>query len=176
LPFVDAFEAGLWLFWVLRDEVIAVPRPVLRLEGERLHCEDGPAVFWPTGAQFFFWRGVHVPADLILHPKAITVPKIDGEVNAEVRRVMVERYGLTRFLTDGGAAVKHRDETGVLYQRDLGNDEPLVMVQVRNSTPEPDGSVKDYFLRVPPTMTTAREAVAWTFGLRADQYQPVMET
>ena len=41
------------------------------------------------------------------------------------------------------------------------------MVEVVNSTPEPDGSRKTYFLRVPPTIGTAREAVAWTFGLGA---------
>jgi hypothetical protein len=55
-------------------------------------------------------------------------------------------------------------------------DEPLVMVKVRNSTPEPDGAYKDYFLRVPPTMRTAREAVAWTFGLEAEDYKPTQET
>jgi uncharacterized protein DUF6745 len=50
------------------------------------------------------------------------------------------------------------------------------MVEVRNSTPEPDGSHKRYWLRVPPEVHTAREAVAWTFGLSADSYQPVIET
>jgi hypothetical protein len=29
---------------------------------------------------------------------------------------------------------------------------------------------------VPPEMSTAREAVAWTFGLRATQYAPAKET
>jgi len=50
------------------------------------------------------------------------------------------------------------------------------MVEVRNSTPEPDGSRRTYFLRVPPTMRTAREAVAWTFGLGAVDYRPAVET
>ena len=55
-------------------------------------------------------------------------------------------------------------------------DEPMVMVEVRNSTPEPDGSRKTYFLRVPPRTQTAREGVAWTFGLTADEYVPAVET
>lgn len=50
------------------------------------------------------------------------------------------------------------------------------MVKVVNSTPEPDGSYKDYFLRVPPTITTAHEAVAWTFGKTAETYAPAIET
>ncbi len=45
------------------------------------------------------------------------------------------------------------------------------MVKVVNSTPEPDGSFKDYFLRVPPTCQTALEAVAWTFDKTPEQYR-----
>jgi hypothetical protein len=48
-------------------------------------------------------------------------------------------------------------------------------VEVINSTPEKDGTFKRYFLTVPPEMRTAREAVAWTFGLTAAQYQPQVE-
>jgi hypothetical protein len=50
------------------------------------------------------------------------------------------------------------------------------MVELLNSTPEPDGSVKTYHLRVPPTMRTAREAVAWTFDVPAEQYAPLVES
>ncbi len=50
------------------------------------------------------------------------------------------------------------------------------MVKVVNSAPEPDGTFKDYFLRVPPTMQTARQAVAWTFGKESHEYAPVLET
>ena len=82
----------------------------------------------------------------------------------------MERYGLPRFLTDSGAKLLHEDETGKLYRTEVPNDEPLVMVQVLNSTPEPDGQRKTYSLRVPPDMTKAREAVAWTFGMNADKY------
>ena len=50
------------------------------------------------------------------------------------------------------------------------------MVEVVNSTPEPDGTWKTYFLRVPPTTTTATAAVAWTFGMAEAAYQPSRET
>jgi hypothetical protein len=89
---------------------------------------------------------------------------------------MIEKYGQARYLTDSGAVEISRDDFGVLYRRELADDEALVMVKVVNSTPEPDGSFKDYFLRVPPTMTTAKEAVAWTFGMKADAYAPLAQT
>lgn len=50
------------------------------------------------------------------------------------------------------------------------------MVEVLNSTPEPDGSVVAYFPRVPPDVTTAREAIAWTFGMTVADYDPEKET
>lgn len=89
---------------------------------------------------------------------------------------MIERYGLARYLTDAGAVEVARDECGTLYRKDVDGDEPILMVKVRNSTPEPDGSVKDYWLRVPPTITTARGAVAWTFDTPAAKYSPEVQT
>lgn len=39
------------------------------------------------------------------------------------------------------------------------------------------GSFKDYFLRVPPQIKTASEAVAWTFGFdKVQEYAPSIET
>jgi hypothetical protein len=58
----------------------------------------------------------------------------------------------------------------------MRDDEPLQMVRVKNSTPEPDGSYKHYFLRVPPDIATARAAVAWTFGFSSDEYDPSIES
>ena len=63
-----------------------------------------------------------------------------------------------------------------MYRKELPDDEPIVMVKVRNSTPETDGTVKDYFLRVPPTSETPRQAVAWTFGVEANEYYPTVES
>jgi hypothetical protein len=61
---------------------------------------------------------------------------------------------------------------------------------VKNSTPEPDGSVKTYFLRVhpecrpllrdnqfgEPQQLTAHNAIASTFGLKGEEYSPSVET
>ena len=69
-----------------------------------------------------------------------------------------------------------RTNAELLYRKEFEDDEPLMLVKVLNSTPEPDGSFKSYFLRVPPTVTTAREAVAWTFQLERDKYSPTTQT
>jgi hypothetical protein len=164
LPLVDAAVAGLGMFWVAPAEVIAVPRPALGIHDDRLHSEDGPAASWPGGAGYHFWHGVQVPERVILAPETLTATDIADESNVEVRRVMIERFGAERFLSEADAERIHGDDYGTLWRAELEDDEPLVMVEVLNATPEEDGSFRDYFLRVPPDVSTAREAVAWSFG------------
>lgn len=142
----------------------------------RLHGEKDASMIFPDGSSAFCWHGVSVPPHVILRPELLDVRAIQAETNIEVRRVMIERYGQERFLVDSGAQLVHRDQYGELYFKRLPNDEPMVMVKVVNQTPEPDGTRKVYFLRVPPTVTTAREAVAWTFDQPAGEYNPTEET
>jgi hypothetical protein len=130
-------------------------------------------MYWdsPKGDRFWFWQGVRVPQNVIEAPEAITVAEIDAEANAEVRRIMVERYGTSRFLVDGGAKEMARDERGILYRREFPGDEPLVMVRVQDATDK-----REYFLRVPPAMKTPTEAIAWSFEMTPEQYAPKAET
>lgn len=175
-PFLDLGSAGLWKFWVFEREIVAVPRPVLHTAGNRLHSDNGPAVSWPRGDHFYFWHGVRVSQRIIESPGSIRVQEIEAEPNLEVRRVLMERYGMARYLSDSGAERVDEDESGILYRRSLASGEILAMVRVVNATSEPDGSFREYFLRVPPEIRSAREAVAWTFGLTEAEYRPEVES
>jgi hypothetical protein len=147
-----------------------------RDENGRLHRGDGPALAYPDTFALHAWRGMPVPADFIGTLSSLTAERIGGEANAELRRVMLEHYGYDRFLRESGAQPLHHDETGVLWRIDLPGDEPVVMVEVVNSTPEPDGTSRTYWLRVPPQTRTARAGVAWTFGVDAAAYRPQRQT
>ena len=136
---------------------------------------------WSDGFEIYAWHGVVVDRSLVIEPERITIAAIDGERNVERRRVMIERFGVERLIREGGAKLVDEDETGRLWRRDLPlvnwtRDEPVVMVEVVNATPEPDGSRKTYFLRVPPNTFWARSAVAWTFGLGSIDYHPTIES
>ena len=159
--------------WVF---VSAKPQFIHRDELGRLHSEVEAAVRYPDGFSVFSVHGVRVPEKVILAPQSLTPAEIDAEKNAEVRRVMIERYGQDHYLMESKAEEIHRDDFGVLYRKQIEGDEPLVMVKVVNSTAEPDGSFKDYFIRVPPTMERARQAVAWTFGKTEMEYQPAIQS
>jgi hypothetical protein len=142
----------------------------------RLHCDDGPAVQFSDGYSLYSWAGVHIDPDLVLRPESLTIERIDNEANIELRRVMIDKFGAARYIEEGNALVVAEDECGVLLRKEVPGDEPIVLVKVINSSPEPDGTYRSYFLRVPPDMTQPREAVAWTFGLHPEEYMPDLET
>ncbi|GII90451.1 DUF6745 domain-containing protein [Sinosporangium siamense] len=168
--------AGWW--WPFERLVIAAELPVElhRDELARLHRGDGPALAYQGGFALHAWSGMPVPGDFIATLPTATPADIREQDNAELRRVMLEHYGFDRYLTDTGAKPVQKDETGVLWRVDMPNDEPVVMVEVVNSTPEPDGTSRRYWLRVPPSTETARAGVAWTFGVEPDDYSPLKQT
>ncbi|MFE3068396.1 DUF6745 domain-containing protein [Streptomyces sp. NPDC059247] len=171
-----AEHAGWW--WPYENAVVLCERPVTlhRDEAGRLDRGDGPALSFADGFALHAWHGMPVPADFLAGLADLTPERIREEENAELRRVMLEHYGYDRYLAASGARHQHRDGTGRLWRIALDGDEDVVMVEVVNSTPEPDGSHRTYWLRVPPATRTAREGVAWTFGLGADAYRPLVET
>jgi len=164
--------------WMLSDVCFAAERccSIERDERGRFHCASGPAIRYATGWGLWFWHGIGVPREAIELPETLSVSHIEREANVEVRRVMIERYGQGRFLMDAGATLVHEDARGKLWRKEVMGDEPIVMVQVRNATPEADGACKEYFLRVPSSMSKASDAVAWTFGLDARTYRPSAES
>ncbi|MGA5067458.1 DUF6745 domain-containing protein [Streptomyces exfoliatus] len=171
-----AEHAGWW--WPYENVAVVCERPVElhRDEAGRLDRGDGPALAFADGFALHAWRGMPVPATFLAGLAGLTPERIRDEENAELRRVMLEYYGYERYLAASGARHEHRDETGVLWRIELADDEDVVMVEVVNSTPEPDGTHRTYWLRVPPGTRTAREGVAWTFGLHADAYEPLVQT
>jgi hypothetical protein len=98
------------------------------------------------------------------------------------RREAIERSSPAAYVVNHGRAI-HEDIDGLGELRRLwraerpGGDSALVMVEVRNSTLEPDGSRRTYWLRVPPHINTCQAAVAWTFGIeRPDDYRLASES
>jgi hypothetical protein len=165
--------------WIARERMVLVCERPTRFqldEQGRLHSEDGPALAYPEGEPLYCWHGVQVPATVITGPQAITPEEIRAQPNAEVRRVMVERYGIERLVTEGGLRLRHHDEYGKLWDTGTDNTWEAGWLELQNSTAEPDGSFKTYFLLVPPAMETAHEAVAWTFGMREHEYQIAAES
>ena len=139
-----------------------------------MHCENGPALQYPDKWGIWAWHGVRVSQRIIEEPESVKAKDILAEQNAEIRRVMVERVGMERFLHEAAASSIHHHEMGELYSIDLPGDPEGVLRAVKVKDPS---TGRIYFLRVPPSIGRADDAVAWTFGFEtAKQYSPVSET
>jgi hypothetical protein len=153
------------------------PATTVTLDAEgRPHSETGPAVTWTDGTQICAWHGDPIPADLLDRGMPLTAAYISREFDPVRRRVLIERFGLGRYLLEAGAQEIHRDCFGRLYRLVHRTGESIQAVRVVNHSPEPDGSFREYWLRVPPAIATAREAVAWTFGMLPEEYDPVSQS
>ncbi|HTJ40283.1 MAG TPA: hypothetical protein VL738_44365 [Dactylosporangium sp.] len=171
-----ARSASWW--WPYANVAILSDRPdaLHRDNIGRLHAADAPALHYSDGYALHAWRGMPIPSELVDRLAHLTHREIAGERNAELRRVMLEHFGYERYLREAGARKVSQDECGVLWRLTFADDEPLTMVEVINSTPEPDGTSRVYWLRVPPDTTSAHAGVAWTFGLTEAEYRPMVET
>jgi hypothetical protein len=137
---------------------LAEPTTPLGLTRYRLHRADGPAVSWPDGWGLHAVHGIRVAAWIVDQPP--TVHTIQRQRNAEIRRVMIERYGLARYLADSGAEVvdqvaEDHPLLGLRGARLLvtqlpGEREARVYLDMINASPEPDGSRRHYLMRVNP--------------------------
>lgn len=122
------------------------------------------------------WNGIAVSRRVAFQPETLTHTEILAERNAELRRVMIERFGYERLFEAAGAEELDRDRDAGgerrLLRIEIPNDEALVCVSVRCPS-----TGHQFVLRVPPAMTTCRQAVAWTAGFDdPDAYRPARET
>jgi hypothetical protein len=180
-PLARAWIDGLYCFWITESprwrqrRCILVPRPALHATAGRLHRPDGPAIEWPSGLSYWFWEGLHIPRRIAAkNSERARLQVLVRTPNLERRRLLLDRIGYERFLDITDAKLIQQDDYGKLWRTTLSVDgEQLRVVEVVNSTPEADGSHRRYFLRVPPEVTTARAAVAWTFDID-DEHQYVL--
>ncbi len=178
VPYFQLANFGGW-WWPFPDVCLMIERPSrLSVDKEgNLHNSIGSALKYRDEWETFAWHGTFVPDRFLEFAIKRDVTNIFYEPNIEIRRMMLEMYGLEAFIKDSGAEKVQEDKCGALYRQQFGdNHEDIVIVHVINSTPEPDGTYNNYFLRVPPETQTARQGVAWTFGLTADEYDPLKET
>jgi hypothetical protein len=168
-------QSGCWL--VPHEQTCWVcdrPDRLLTDTADRLHCANGPALTYHDGWRAYFWKGVQVQPWMIEHPEQITIAKIARTFEPTLRATMIDIMTPERFIRTGGASRISHDDTGSLWRQTWTFERVPIgswcAVEVENGTPEPDGTHKTYVLRVPPECQTAREAVAWTYGMTAEQY------
>lgn len=101
--------------------------------------------------------------------------RIVGVREAARRHAAITAMGTDRFMVALGVRPVQEDAFGRLYQ--FGPREaPSTFLEVRDQVLGVDGKPLRHWISVPPHMATAREAVAWTFGMGEAEYQPTRES
>jgi len=146
-------------WWWAFDTLVIVSRRADELhldEQGRLHREDGMAIRYPDGWGIYSWHGVRVNEQIIMNPETLTVNQIRVEPNIEVRRVMIERYGVGNYLKDAETTIVDMDASPV------PGGAPRVLMQDAQGMQYlcgTDGSTQRvYFMSVPDNVSTCREA------------------
>lgn len=141
----------------------------------RLHCEDGPAIGYRDGFSVYAWHGTRVPEEWIEDAENSLTPKVALHwENTEQRRAACEIIGWDNVLRILNAKVIDKDDDpqiGTLLEvnhENLGGSEKFLQVQC--------GTGRTFALPVPPEMSTAREANAWTYNLTANEFNIEVRT
>jgi hypothetical protein len=171
----------------------------IKNEEGRLHADNEPAWRSPTrimwyrdgrkhgidadiyGSITYYFENIRIPTkyyQAMSNPDLLTVEEVLAHSNAEVKYVGIKIIGYNKIKKHKNCKIVNTcKETGMeLFKISGIFTEPVCVLKVINSTAEPDGTFKEYFLTVPPEMKTAKEAVAWTFRMTPEEYAPSQET
>lgn len=165
---------GLWAVaktcgWVSCYDTLAIvqDRPVhIKMdEDNRLHCETGPAILYADGFSVYSWHGVRVPSEWIENRSSLTPQVALTWDNIEQRRVACEILGWINILGELNAKIIDKDEDphiGTLLEvniPEIGQEKFLKVLC---------GTGREFAIPVPPDMTTALGANAWTYDIEPD--------
>ncbi|MEG4912064.1 leucine-rich repeat domain-containing protein [Microcoleus sp. B13-B6] len=130
----------------------------LRFDSQnRLHAEGEPAIEFADGWNFYYYHGVKLPEEYgQVHPNQWQSEWLLAEDNAEVRRVLIEGIGYDRLIQELQAKQIDSWQEYALLQIDNADVEPICLLKM---TCPSTGFI--HALRVPPNLTSAREAIRW---------------
>lgn len=154
-------------YWLGSEEAIIVRRPRMLVRDAlgQLHSATGQCMEFHDGWGFYAWHGQWVPEKVILAPDSLSRDDFQSTRNPAVHRVILERMGerlvSERLASELGGRVIDVGSGGTLYavplsDPNLAPEGIVTYLQVEDAT-----TSRQSFLRVPSTMETADEAMAW---------------
>jgi hypothetical protein len=118
-----------------------------------IHCEDGPAVEYADGYCLWALEGYRVPEKVVMVPETQTLEEIHNEENEEIRRIRINRFGWSRYISES-----HGEVLDVAMPR-YGGMESLIKTSMGNVLCTYDPSTgRPYSLEVPANLRTCEQA------------------
>lgn len=165
------FKYGLGFLINLGSLLIGVMRPeAYRDDDLRIHRETGPAIIWGNEKPQYWWHGIQIEKDWIENKDSVDPKEAFTHPNVEQRRALCEIVGWEKVVEACGAEVLQKDDRGELLEMD-SDDGKIRFVRVTCPT---TGRV--YVMCVPNDVQTCHEGVARGFGMKPEEYKPVVET
>jgi internalin A len=130
----------------------------LRFDSQnRLHAEGEPAIEFADGWNFYYYHGVRLPEQYgQVPPNQWQSQWILAQENAELRRVLIQGIGYDRLCQELSAKQIDSWQEYALLQIDNADVEPICLLKM---TCPSTGFI--HALRVPPNLTSAKEAIGW---------------
>jgi hypothetical protein len=148
------------LIFDFEDTCFVCDRPIkFSVDNEhRPHAEGEPAIQFADGFSIWAYHGVRLPETYgKLHPNQWQAKWLLEERNAELRRVLIQGIGYSRICQDLQATEidTWREYTLLKINSDI-DVEPIHLLKM---TCPSTGFI--HAMRVPPNVTSAREAIRW---------------
>ncbi len=150
-----------WIFY-FENICYVCDRPRhLRFDSQnRLHAEGLPAIEFADGWNFYYYHGVKLPENYgQVHPDLWKAEWLLSEDNTELKRVLIQGIGYDRIIQELEAEQIDSWQEYALLQIDTADFEPICLLKM---TCPSTGFI--HALRVPPDLTSAREAIRWVNG------------
>ncbi|MEG4145013.1 leucine-rich repeat domain-containing protein [Microcoleus sp. Pol12B5] len=152
------FEHCGWIFPFEKFCAVCDRPRHLRFDSQnRLHAEGEPAIEFADGWNFYYYHGVTLPEEYgKFHPNQWQSQWLLTEENAELKRVLIEGIGYERICQELQAKQIDSWQKYALLQIDDADVEPICLLKMTCPSTR-----FIHALRVPPNLTSAREAIRW---------------
>jgi hypothetical protein len=125
----------------------------------RPHNPKGPAVQYRDGWKVYAWKGILIPKNIVETPDKLTVKDIINENNTEVRRAMVDIFGIDRFVVESHSKTLDTQGEYELLEVPYLNGGNMVALKMRCPT-----TLAVYVHTVHPECSSVEQALAWKRG------------
>ena len=152
-------SAGYW--WPNKHFIMVCNHPKkIHLKNNKLHNENGMAIYWPDGWGLYLLNGVRMSKDIVMTPAdKLDCKLILKEKNAEIRKEIVKKIGVDRVIKELNTEIidKHNDYQLLLLDLQDGRKRPYLKM-INPST----GDI--HIEGVHPDCKTVRQAINFRWG------------
>lgn len=158
LDIMDRLARSSYWHFLFEGVAIMVDRfEEVHMENGVVHNENGPAVRFSDNQGTVWAIGGHLVTEkIVMAPETLTLEEIDAEEDAETRRIMIERYGPSKYLMESEAKVLDMDALN------LEGSSPRSLMEDKHGNRwliGTDGSTgRVYHMAVPEEANTCQEA------------------